>query len=332
MLDFRLHPQEDQGLPDAGELFDVIIIGGGPAGLSAGLYASRNGLNVLLLEGKTIGGQAAATERIENWPGCHEGTGAESMGFLRGQAEGFGLKVAMAAVTDVVLHGPVKRVNTGKGTFQAKTVIVASGAKPIPLGVPGEPEFQSHGVSHCATCDAPLFRHKTVAVVGGGESALKEGNFIARFADKVYIIHRREVFRAARATQDRIRANPKVEFILDTFVEGILGDAHVSGLQLRNLKTGKRFELEVDGVFIYVGMLPNLDFLKDQLRLSHAGYIHTDAHMATSVSGVFAAGDVRETPLRQVVTATADGAIAAESADKYIQELNTEAPVWKVSA
>ncbi|MCL5959131.1 MAG: thioredoxin-disulfide reductase [Chloroflexi bacterium] len=332
MLDFRLQPQQEQITLDQGKLFDVIIIGGGPAGLSAGLYAARNGLNVLLLEGGTIGGQAAATERIENWPGCHQGTGAEVMGFLRKQAEAFGLKVLMVGVTDVDLEGRIKQVYTPKGTLRARSLIVATGAKPVKLGVPGEERLQGHGVSYCATCDAPFFRDKVVAVVGGGESALKEGDFIARFASKVYVIHRRDTFRAAKATQDRMRANHKAEFQLDTIVEGLLGDNRLTGLQLRNTRTGKKFELRVDGMFVYVGLQPNVDFLKGKLKLSPAGYILADVTMATSVPGVFAAGDVRETPLRQVVTATADGAIAAESADKYIQEELVEVPAWKATA
>lgn len=332
MLDFRLQTKEEQLVPSADELYDVVIVGGGPAGLSAGLYAARNGLNAVLLEASIIGGQAAGTDRIENWPGCHEGSGVQVMGFLRRQAESFGLKVVMAAVSQMSLDGQIKLVHTTKGVLRTKTIVIATGAKPVPLGVPGEERLQAHGVSHCATCDAPFFKERTVAVIGGGESALKEADFISRFAERVYVVHRRDNFRAAKSTQLRVRSNPRVEFIYDTVVEEILGTVRVTGIRLRNLKTGERSSLAVDGVFIYIGLLPNVEFLNGKLKQSPAGYIATDVHMATSVHGVFAAGDVRDTPLRQVVTATADGAIAAESADKYIQEHFVGVHAWKASA
>lgn len=332
MLDFHLGPREAKHKPDTAEIYDTIIIGGGPAGLSAGLYAGRNGLNVLLLEGRVIGGQAAATERIENWPGCHQGTGAEVMNFLRQQAESFGLKVRMEEAREVRLDGPVKLVRVSGGVLRAKTIIVATGAKPVHLGVPGEDRLQNRGVSYCAICDAPFFRDRVVAVVGGGESALKEADFITRFARKVYLIHRRESFRASKATQHRIRHNPKIEILRNTVVEAVLGEEKVSGLRLSNVSTGARFDLQVDGLFVYVGLHPNSELFKGKLRLNGDGYILTDANMATNVPGVFAAGDVRNTPLRQVVTATADGAIAAEAADKYISEYEEEVRAWKASA
>ncbi|MBI4758843.1 MAG: thioredoxin-disulfide reductase [Chloroflexi bacterium] len=301
-------------------VYATLIIGGGPGGLTAGLYAARAGLSVALLEKGLPGGQISTTFRVENYPGFPEGIGGPELGsVIEQQAAHFGVQIVLTEVTGVELGGQIKLVGATNGDYRGRTVIVATGANPAALNVPGEEQLRGRGVSYCATCDGAFFRGKDVAVVGGGDAAVEEALFLTRLARKVTIVHRRDALRATKVAQDRAFADPKIEFRWDTVVDEILGQDEVRGLALHNVKTGARSELAVEGVFIYVGMRPNTQFLGGQLALDAQGYIITNEEMETNVPGVFAVGDVRRKRLRQVVTAVADGAIAATAADAYLR-------------
>lgn len=318
MLNFRLMERGETRPYE--QNYDLVIIGGGPGGLAAGLYGARAGLKTLLLEKNVPGGQMATTERVENCPGCIEGTGAEIGQWMHRQGTKFGLSTLTAEVTAVDLTGDIKKVTTREGELSARAVIIAAGARPRQLGVPGEQEFWGRGVSVCATCDGPFTVGQTVAVVGGGDSAVKEGDYLTRFADKVLIIHRRDQLRADYPNQQRALANPKIEFVLDSVVEEIVGDDGVKAVKVRNVKTQERTEIPVSAVFLYVGMIPNSDIFRGQVELDEWGYIRTDSRMATSLPGVWAVGDIRSGAVRQIVTAMADGAVAAISAEEYLRE------------
>lgn len=300
-------------------LYDLVIIGGGPAGLTAGLYGARSGLKTLLIEMGMPGGQAVNTDIIENYPGFPEGiSGPELMQRFMDQATRFELEITMGLVKAVDLAGELKRISTDEGTYQAKAVIIASGARPRKLGVPGEEKFQGSGVSYCAVCDGAFFRNKKVLVVGGGDSALEESVFLTKYAAEVTIVHRRSLFRAANVYQNRARANPKISYRLDTVVEEIAGNEKVEKVVLKNLVTGAVGAEPCDGVFIFVGTDPNTDFLEAQLTMDERGYLLANEELGCSIPGVFAAGDVRKKSLRQVSTAVGDGALAAISAEKYL--------------
>ena len=300
-------------------MHDLIIIGGGPAGLTAGLYASRARLKTVALERAIAGGQIALTNVVENYPGIESIAGIDLAEAMHKHAEKFGMQFEYFTVDHVDLAGKVKRVYNDAGTeFTAKAVIIASGADHARLHVPGEAELAGRGVSYCAVCDGAFFRDKHVAVIGGGDSAIDEGLYLTRLASKVTVIHRRDHLRAERILQDQALANPKMEFIWDTVVEGFKGDEALTSLALRNVKTNAHSELGADGAFVYVGLLPNTGFLKGAIPLDEQGYIETDQKMATSIPGVYAVGDIRRGTLRQVVTAAADGAIAAMQVEKYI--------------
>ena len=302
-------------------VYDVIIIGGGPAGLSAGLYASRARLSTLLIEKGIFGGQIANAELVENYPGFPDGISGFELGeLMHQQATKYGLETVAAEVIGVELGERGKVVKTSEGQYMAKAVIIAGGAGPNRLGVAGEEEFVGKGVSYCATCDGPLFKEQEVAVVGGGDSAVEEGILLTRFASKVFLIHRRNQLRASKLLQERAFANPKIEFLWDTVVEEILGHDLVKGLKLRNVITGERSTLEVSGVFIYVGLHPSTDYLRGLLPLDEEGRITTDERMQTEIPGIFAAGDVRRNSPRQAITAAGDGATAALSAEKFVNE------------
>jgi len=301
--------------------YDVVIIGGGPAGLSAGLYAARAGLSTLLMEKGIFGGQIANAERVENYPGFPEGISGFELGqLLHQQATKYGLETVAAEVTAIELVEKGKVVKTTEGEYQAKAVIVAAGAEPNQLGVPGEERLLGRGISYCATCDGPLFRDQVVAVIGGGDSAVEEGLSLTRFASRVILIHRRDQLRATKLLQQRAFANQKMEFLWDTVVEEILGDGKVKGLSLCNVKTGERSTIEVSGVFIYVGLHPNTEFLRGLLPLDAQGHVVTTGEMKTEKAGIFAAGDIRQNSPRQVITAAADGATAALSAERFLSE------------
>ena len=301
------------------EVYDVIIIGGGPAGLSAGLYASRARLSTLLIEKGIFGGQIANAGHVENYPGFPEGiSGLELSQLMHRQAAKYGLETVAAEVTGVQLGQRQKEVATTDGEYLAKAVIIAGGAELKKLGVAGEESFSGKGVSYCATCDGPLFKEHVVAVIGGGDSAVEEGILLTRFASKVALVHRRNQLRASRLLQERAFANPKIEFLWDTVVEEIFGDDRVRGLKLRNVKTGDRFTFNVSGVFVYVGLHPRTDYLTGVLPLDEEGRIPTDESMETEIAGVFAAGDIRKNSPRQLITAAGDGATAAISAERFL--------------
>lgn len=304
------------------ETKDLVIIGGGPAGLTAGLYAARAALKTLLLEQGMPGGQAATTDRIDNYPGFPQGiSGPELMMQMDEQARRFGLEVDFRHVLEILPGQGIFTLKTDGGGVTAKAVVIATGAESRALGVPGEQEFLGRGVSYCATCDGAFFQGKKVAVVGGGDSALQEGLFLTKFAEKVYIIHRRDELRATKVIQDKAKKNEKIEFVLNATVSSILGTEKVEAVKLLDLKTKEEKSVAVDGVFVYIGKKPANDLVKELVRVDENGYIVVSQQMMTSVPGIFAAGDVRQTPLRQVVTAVGDGAIAAVAAEHYIESL-----------
>ncbi|MDQ0287530.1 thioredoxin reductase (NADPH) [Desulfofundulus luciae] len=302
-------------------MYDVAIIGGGPAGLTAGIYAARAKLKSLLIERGMTGGLAATTEFIENYPGFSEGIGGpELMSRMEAQARRFGLEILNSNVEALKKENLNFAVKTEDTEIMARTVIVATGAQPQRLNVRGEETFHGRGVSYCATCDGAFFKDKRVAVVGGGDAAVEEAMFLTKFATRVFIIHRRGELRATKIVQERARQNPRIEFIWHSIVDEIMGKETVTGVRIKDVRTGQTSELPVDGVFIYIGYSPNSSIVKELVKLDERGYILTDANMQTSCPGLFAAGDVRQKSLRQVVTAVADGAIAAVSAEKYLEQ------------
>ncbi|MFH0963461.1 MAG: thioredoxin-disulfide reductase [Planctomycetota bacterium] len=299
--------------------YDVVIVGGGPAALSAAIYAGRAELRTLVLEREYVGGQVAATDLIENYPGFPEGiTGPELTKRMRDQAKRFGAEFRTEEVQRAEIAGEVKIVTTSKETYRSRTLILAVGASPRTLGVPGEKELRGRGVSYCGTCDAAFFRGLAVAVVGGGDAALKEALFIAKFARTVTIVHRRDEFRAEKIYQTQVRTHPKIKLELDAEVTEIRGKERVEGVTLRDARTGKTGELACDGVFIFAGSIPNTGFLCNLLPYDCEGQIKTDADMATKIPGVFAVGDARKGSYRQVATAVGEGATAAIAAEHWI--------------
>jgi thioredoxin reductase (NADPH) len=304
--------------------FDVLIIGAGPAGLTAAIYAGRGNLRVAIVEKGNPGGQIAQTEEVENYPGFPEViSGPELSGRMVQQAEKFGAQILYDEVTGIERNGP--HGFTVKGydkTYTTHTVIIATGANPKRLGVPGEDAFYGRGVSTCATCDGFFYRNKRVVVVGGGDAAIEEGTFLTKFASSVTVIHRRDTLRANKVAQDRAFANPKMRFVWDTAVEEVLGhDGLVTGVRLVNLKTGEKSSLETDGVFIYIGHEPNTTFLSGIVELGSTGYVAVRDEIYTSVPGIFAAGDVSDEIYRQLSTSVGAGTKAAMRAEKYLVEL-----------
>lgn len=302
-------------------MLDVIIIGGGLAGLTAGLYANRAGLSTLLFEKMFVGGQAATTYLIENYPGFEEPISGPDLSMkIESHARKFGLEIQYDEVTKIEMEGQVKRVHTENRVYESRTLIIATGAEPKTLGLAKEDEFRGRGVSYCATCDGLFYKDKEVVVVGGGDTAVEDAEFLAQYVNKVYLVHRRDSFRANKTSSDRVMANDKIKVIWDTVVEEILGDENVTGVGIRNLKTGEKSQLKADGMFVAIGIVPNNDLVKGQLKQTEAGFVLTDENMKTDIAGVFAAGDIRQKPLWQLVTAVSDGAIAAVSAQRYIIE------------
>lgn len=295
-------------------MYDVIILGGGPAGLSASIYAKRFGLSTLLIEKVGIGGQASLTDLIENYPGFPEGiSGAELVNKMEEQAKKFGVEFLIDEVLDINFEDEIKKVNTNTANFESKGVIIATGANPKKLDVPGEKEFTGKGVSYCAVCDAFFYKNKDVLVVGGGDSAISEALYLTTFANNVYVVHRRDKLRAAYYLQDRALKNQKIKFIFNSVLKEIKGDKRVNKVSIQNIKEDKLYELDVSGVFIYVGLIPNSELFKNKLEFDENGFIITDDDMRTNKKFVYAAGDVRKKSLRQIVTACADGAIAANT-------------------
>jgi len=301
--------------------YEIVIIGGGPAGLSAGLYTSRARLSSLLIERGVVGGQIADAELVENYPGFVEGISGFEIGqLMHQQATKYGLNTIIAEVTGLELKEETKVVKTTEGNFTTKAVIIASGSERHKLGTPGEEKFTGKGISYCATCDAPFFKEKPVAVVGGGDAAITEALHLTKFASRVIVIHRRDQLRASRILQEKALDEPKIEFLWNTVVEEIEGKDKVKRLRLRQVVTGEKSTLEVSGVFIAIGLKPNTDYLKGVLSLDKAGYIITNEKMETEIPGIFATGDIRLNSARQAITAAGDGATAAIYAEKFISQ------------
>ena len=301
---------------------DLIIIGAGPAGLSAGLYAARARLKTLVLERLSPGGQVLMTDWVENYPGFPDGiSGFELVDKMRRQAEKFGLVIESQEVNHLELSPERKIVSTEKGTFETRALILASGATPKRLGVEGEAPLTGKGISYCATCDGPFYRDQEVALVGGGDTAVEEAIFLTRFAAKVHLIHRRDELRATKLLRERVMAQEKVHFVWDSVVTRIAGETGVTGVDLKNVKTGETSYLPVDGVFIFIGYNPNNELVDGLLAQDDSGFVVTDNDMQASVPGVFAAGDIRSKILRQVATAVGEGATALFAAERYLEGL-----------
>jgi thioredoxin reductase (NADPH) len=300
---------------------ELIIIGGGPAGLTAGMYAARARLNAVLIEKGFSGGQVITTDWIENYPGFPDGISGPELGQkFDDHAVKFGLEKAYGNVTQLTTDGKVKRLIFEDGaTLDAKAVIIATGANPMQLGVQGEDEYRGKGVSYCATCDGAFFRNRKICVVGGGNTAIEEAIFLTKFASEVEIIHRRDQLRATKIIQEHAFANPKIKMRWNSIVERIIGLETVKAMTVKNIVTGEKVDVETDGVFIFVGYKPNTDFVKDVLTLDESGYIVVNSMLESSIPGIFAAGDVNNRFLKQVATAVGDGALAAVAAEKYIE-------------
>jgi thioredoxin reductase (NADPH) len=305
------------------DAYDVIIIGGGPAGLTAALYCGRARLKTLLLEKATTGGQAATTDLIENYPGFPEGIGGyELTEKIKEQALKFGAEIQeITEVNNLEIEDKTKLVKTAEDTFVAKAVIIATGVEPRTLDIPGVVEFHGKGVSYCATCDGAFYRDKVVAVIGGGNSAVEEALFLTKFASKVYIVHRRDELRADKILQERAFANDKIEIIWDSHLKKILGEAKVEEIVVENKNTKERTTYQVDGVFFYIGSAPNTEFCEGVVELDEQEFVLTDESLQTNVAGIFACGDCRANLLKQVAVAVGEGALAAVEAGKYIEEL-----------
>lgn len=306
--------------------FDTVILGGGPAGLSAGIYASRGAVSTAIIDTSMLGGQPSNYLELENYPGFPIIGGYDLMEKFEEHADKFGVqKFPMQEIVSVDLKSNPKIIKTQEAEFRAKTVIIACGAQPMKLGVPGEAEFVGRGVSYCAVCDGAFYKNKVVAVVGGGNAAVEEAMYFTKFADKVYVIHRRNELRADKIVQERAFKNEKIEFVWDSVVKEIRGENLVNTAVLENVKTKELSNLNVDGVFPYIGMTPNIEGISGQVEQDANGFIIVDETMKTSLDGVYAVGDVRKTPLRQVITAAADGAVGAVYAVKYLESIK-EAP------
>jgi thioredoxin reductase (NADPH) len=300
---------------------DIIIVGGGLAGLTAGMYAKRAGLDTLLFEKMFPGGQAATTDLIDNYPGLDEPiSGPDFAMKIENHARKFGLEIQYEEIINLELDGKVKKVITEDKEYEAKAVILAMGADAKKLGLDKEDLFRGRGVSYCATCDGAFYKDMDVAVIGGGDTAAEDALFLAQYVNKVYLIHRRDTLRATKIIADRVVAHEKIEKVWDSTVEAILGDDKVTGLRVNNVKTGEKREIKVDGAFVAIGVQPHSELVKDKVNMTEAGYVITDENMKTNIPGVFAAGDLRQKPLLQLVTAAADGAVAVYSAQKYIIE------------
>ena len=301
-------------------MLDIAIIGGGPAGLTAGLYAIRGGANVQLYEEMFAGGQIVKTHRIDNYPGISDGPdGYELAARLENHAAQFGLSIAYGAVTDLDLSVDPKRFVFNGETVEAKTVILATGAQPKMLGIPGEKELFGHGVSYCATCDGAFYKNRTAAVIGGGDTAISDALYLSKLCQTVFVVHRRDELRASAILADAAKQAENIRFIWNSVPEAFLGEGKLSGVRLKNRVTCETSVLETDAAFVAVGIVPRTELFKGQIKLAENGSAETNERMETNIKGVFAAGDVRNTPLRQVVTACADGAIAASAAMEVIR-------------
>ena len=321
MSQFILSPGFGLGMPQIKTDQEMIIIGGGPAGITAALYAARASAEPLVLIGEAVGGQAATTHEIENYPGFPEGVGGPALAQqMQQHAEKFGAKFQFEIATEVDFQTYPFRVNTRGQQYTAKAIVITTGSAPRTLGVPGEDKLRGHGVSYCATCDGYFFKDKRVVVVGGGNSAIDESMFLTRLVGDIQVIHRRDQLRADAILQERAFASPKMSFVWDTVVTEILGDQEADAVRVRNVKTGEVSTIETNGVFIYIGHVPNTQIFEGQVDLDEAGYIITDRRQRTSVPGVFAAGDVQDAIYRQIVTAAGTGSAAAIEAIRFLDE------------
>ncbi len=303
-------------------MHDLVIIGGGPAGLTAGLYAARAKLDAVLYEQLVPGGQILTTDWIENYPGFPEGlSGFDLVDRMKRQAERFGLQIENREVKSFDTSGKLMTIVTDQGAVETKSIIFASGATPRKIGVDGESELTGKGVSYCATCDGPFYRDQEVAVIGGGDTAVQEALFLTKFAGKVYLVHRRDKLRAVKILQERAEAEEKIELVWDTIPLKVLGSTAVEGLAVKNVKSGEESTLPIQGVFVFIGYSPNNNLLKGIVDMDDQGFVKTDGDMQTSIPGVFAAGDIRSKLLRQVSTAVGEGAAAAFAAERYIETL-----------
>ncbi len=306
-------------------MFDVIIIGAGPAGMTAAVYASRANLDTLLVERGIPGGQMASTEDVENYPGYESILGPDLSNKMFEHAKKFGAEYAYGDIKEIIDNGDYKTVVAGSKEYKTRTVIIATGAQYRKIGIPGEEELTGRGVSYCAVCDGAFFKEKEIVVIGGGDSAVEEGIYLTRFAKKVTIVHRRDELRAQKIIQERAFANEKIDFIWDTTIEEINAkDKKVGSVTLVNRNTEEKSEFEADGVFIYIGLDPLSEPFKSLEITDEEGYIPTNTEMETKIPGIYAVGDIRVKTLRQIVTATGDGSIAAETAQKYIEELHAK--------
>lgn len=313
------------------KIYDTVILGGGPAGISAGVYCARGNISCAVIDTSLLGGQPTNYLEIENYLGFPSIEGWELSEKFEEHLDKFNVeKFTMEEIQSVDLISNPKVIKTLKGEYKAHSVIIATGAKPSKLNVKGEQEFTGRGVSYCAVCDGAFYKDKTVVVVGGGNAAVEEGIYLTKFALKVYIVHRRDVLRADKIVQERAFKNNKIEFIWDSVVQEIQGDGKVQTAIVKNLKTGEISHIQTDGVFPYIGFTPNCDGFNGQLQQDEKGFITVDENLQTSIPGVFAAGDVRVTPLRQVITAVADGAIAGVSAVKYLERVKEEIQVSQI--
>lgn len=324
-MDLTLNQTIGNPHDDSHVIRDTIILGSGPAGLTAALYAARANLKPLVITGNELGGQIATTTDVENFPGFPEGlTGPELVEKMQAQAERFGAEVKIDLIQQVDLSQRPFRLTGHSGDYYAKSLIVATGASPRKLGVPGEPEFVGRGVSYCATCDGFFFRNKDVVVIGGGDSALQEAIFLTKFARQVTIIHRRDSLRAGYTLQARAQKNEKIAFIWDTVVTKINGDPVVTSIELQNVKTGERWTRPTDGVFIFIGHLPNSYLFQGQLDIDDQGYLIADRELRTTVEGVWAAGEIADSVFKQAITSAGMGAAAAIAAERWLAEHEDE--------
>ncbi len=308
-------------LAEKKDVYEILIIGGGPAGLTAGIYGGRSKRDTLIIEKLLPGGQVGLTDLVENYPGFPDGIdGPDLVKRMEEQAKKFDVEIITDEIVDIKLETDPKEVVGRSGVYKAKTIIIASGAEPRKLGVPGEKEFTGRGVSYCATCDGAFFEGQDIAVVGGGDTAVQEAIYLTQFAKRVTIIHRRDKLRASKILQERAFKNKKIDFLWDSVVTEILGDKRVEKIRVKNVKTGGENLIEKNGIFIYIGLVPNTAYLKGKIELTTDGYIITDENMCTNIGGVYAAGDIRKKSLRQIVTAVSDGAQAAMSAVGYLEE------------
>jgi thioredoxin reductase (NADPH) len=305
-------------------IYDLIIVGGGPAGLTAGLYGGRGRVDTILLEGALVGGQMTTTDEIDNYPGFPAGvTGAELTQLMEEQAKAFDCKIISETVESIEAEGDIKTVRTGENTYKGRALVLCPGTEYRKLGIPGEKEFTGRGVSYCATCDAAFFKDGKIVVVGGGDWALTEALFLRKFAREITIIHRRDALRAEKIYQEKAFAEPRIDFLWDTVVEEIRGDQTVENVVVKNVKTEAVREIATDGVFMFVGVIPKTSFLQGVVELDQWGYIVADDACRASIEGVFAAGDARKSFLKQIATAVGDGATAAFAAEKYLEDKET---------